>query len=103
MGETLEQAVIREIREEVDILIKPVGLIEALDRIVHDEKGVVLYHYVLLDFLCLYLSGKLRAHTDAIKARWVRDAEIGRYALPRETEEVIRKALQMAGSWRNNH
>lgn len=103
VGETLEQAVIREIREEVGILIDPVGLVEAIDRIVHDERGKILYHYVLLDFLCLYRSGNLRAGSDARKARWVKDSDIGRYTLPRQTEEVIRKGLKMAESRRGKH
>lgn len=96
VGETMEHAVVRELREEVGILIDPVGLVKTLDRIVHDEEGMVLYHYILLDFLCLYRSGKPRAGSDAIEARWVKDADLGRYGLPRETEEVIRKGLEMA-------
>ncbi len=103
VGETMEQAVVREIREEVGIVIDPVGLVEILDRIVHDEKGMILYHYILLDFLCLYISGRLRAGSDAIKARWVREADLGRYALPRETGEVIRKGLEMANSRSKTH
>jgi len=95
VGETLEQAVVREIREEVGIQVEPVGLVEALDRIIHDERGMILYHYILLDFLCLYLSGRLKAGSDAIKARWVKDSDIEKYALPRETEMVIRKGLEM--------
>jgi len=95
VGETLEQAVVREIREEVGIRVEPVGLVEALDRIIHDERGMILYHYILLDFLCLYLSGRLKAGSDAIKARWVKDSDIEKYALPRETEMVIQKGLEM--------
>lgn len=96
VGETMEQAVVREIREEVGILIDPVRLVETLDRIVRDEQGSILYHYVLLDFLCLYRSGKIRPGSDAIKARWVKEADLGRYALVGETEKVIRKGLEMA-------
>jgi len=103
VGETLRQAVIREIREEVGILADPVALVEAIDRIINDERGMILYHYVLLDFLCLYRSGKLRAGSDAKKARWVKASDIGRYALPKETEEVIRKGLRLANSSQRNH
>lgn len=103
VGETLEQAVVREIREEVGIRVEPVGLVEALDRIIHDKRGMILYHYILLDFLCLYLSGRLKAGSDAIKARWVKDSDIEKYALPRETEMVIRKGLEMFHSRSKNH
>ncbi len=102
LGETLEQAVVREIKEEVGIVTKPVGLIGAVDRIVRDEEGRVLYHYVLLDFLCLHRSGNLRARSDAVKARWVNPSHIGRYNLPKETEAVVRKGLNMMEARRKN-
>ncbi len=103
LGETQKEAVTREIREEVGILVEPIGLVKALDRIVHDEKGKVLYHYVLLDYLCLYHSGNLRVGSDAMEARWVKASDIGRYGLPRETEEVIKEGLKMARSQSERH
>ncbi len=105
LGETLDQALIREIDEEVGILVEPVGLIEAVDRIVYDKRGDVLYHYIVLDFLCLYRSGDLRARSDAAKARWVNEFDIGRYELPKKTEKVIRKGFKMidALSRHQNH
>ena len=96
VGETMEQAVVREIREEVGVTIDSITLVETLDRIIPDEKGLILYHYVLLDFLCLYRSGELRPGSDVIEVRWVKEGDLGRYALPKETEEVIRKGLEMA-------
>jgi len=103
VGETLEQAVIRETKEEVGILIEPVGLVEALDRIIHDKREMILYHYILLDFLCLYRSGRLKAGSDAIEARWVKGPDIGRCGLRRDTEEVIRKGLKMVESRAGKH
>ena len=96
LGETLRQAVIREIREEVSILVEPVGLVQALDRIVRDERDRVEYHYVLLDYLCFYRSGRLKPASDAAEARWVKACDVGRYELRPETAAVIRKGLQMA-------
>ncbi|NIQ37373.1 MAG: NUDIX domain-containing protein [Proteobacteria bacterium] len=102
LGESLEQAVVREITEEVNIVVEPVGLVKAVDRIVRDEEGHIIYHYILMDFLCLYRSGNLRAASDATKARWVRESDIERYDLPEETREVIRKGLEMAMSHDKN-
>ena len=97
LGETLRQAVIREIKEEVSILVEPVGLVQALDRIVRDERDRIEYHYVLLDYLCSYRSGRLKPASDAAEARWVKACDLGRYELRPETAAVIRKGLQMAG------
>jgi len=96
VGEPMARAVVREIREEVGIQIDPVGLVDTLDRIVHDDRGRIRYHYILLDFLCLYRSGKLRPGSDAMEARWVKEADLAKYALPEETERIIRKGLNMA-------
>ena len=97
LGETLRQAVIREIKEEVSILVEPVDLVQALDRIVRDERDRVEYHYVLLDYLCSYRSGRLKPASDAAEARWVKACDLGRYEVRPETAAVIRKGLHMAG------
>lgn len=99
VGETMAEAVVREITEEVGIVVELVGLVETLDRIVRDERGGARYHYVLMDFLCLHRSGTLRAGSDVLAARWVKEADLAEYGLPKETEGVIRKGLEMAGSW----
>ena len=52
LGETLQAAVAREIREETHIEAQPLALVKVLDRIFRDREGRVTYHYVLADFLC---------------------------------------------------
>jgi mutator protein MutT len=96
LGETLGHAVIREIQEEVGIVVEPVDLIEPMDRIICDEKGMVEYHYVLLDFVCCYRSGSLRAGSDVTEARWVSQRELKKYELRRDTRDIIRKGFRMA-------
>jgi ADP-ribose pyrophosphatase YjhB (NUDIX family) len=104
VGESLREALVREIREEVDILVDPVDLLDVLDRIVRDDHGMIRYHYILLDFLCLYRSGELKAGSDAMKARWVKSSDLRGYRLRRETEAIIRKGLAMAHSrWERAH
>ena len=95
VGETLQKAVVREIGEETGLIVEPVCLIEAFDRIVQDEEGQILYHYVLLDFLCRYRSGEAKASSDVMKVEWIKDTEMGNYCLPRDTENVIRKGMEM--------
>jgi 8-oxo-dGTP diphosphatase len=99
LGETLEEAVVREVLEETGLVIEPVTVVEAFDRISHDDAGRVRYHYVLVDFLCRVTGGSLASASDALDARWVSRPELnshGIYGLEPFTVAVIERALRMA-------
>ncbi|HTV81388.1 MAG TPA: NUDIX hydrolase [Acidobacteriaceae bacterium] len=96
LGETLEEAVCREVLEETGLSVEPVGVVQAFDRISRDAGGRVRYHYVLVDFLCLVTGGSLACASDALEARWAGPQELG--GLTPLTVEVIHKALQMAAA-----
>ena len=74
VGEALTDAIVREVKEETGLDVKPVELIELIDRI-HRDDGRVRYHYVIADYLCLVAGGQLRAASDADDVRWVERAE----------------------------
>jgi len=95
LGETLKEAVKREVREEVSLAIRVGEVVEVLERIFHDPEGKVQYHYVLVDFLCEHLSGEEKPSSDALEARWVPISEISRQRLPGKTKRVIQKAFEM--------
>ncbi len=82
VGETLHTAVSREVAEETGLLVEPVGIVEVVERILHDPpedirdtESRVRYHYVLVDYLCRITGGQLGAGSDAADARWVSAAE----------------------------
>ncbi|MGA7884453.1 MAG: NUDIX hydrolase [Acidobacteriaceae bacterium] len=96
LGETLEEAICREVLEETGLVVEPAGMVQALDRIVRDADGRVRYHYVLVDFLCRVTGGSLACASDAAEARWAGAEDLD--GLTPLTVEVIRKAVQMAAS-----
>src|SRR3989337_337946 len=65
LGETLEEAVVRELKEETGLTVRVVKLVEAFERIIRDDSGRPRYHYVLLDYLCEPLAGAACAGSDA--------------------------------------
>jgi 8-oxo-dGTP diphosphatase len=95
LGEKLEEAVAREVSEEVNVAVRVGEMVEVLERIFRDPAGRIQYHYVLVDFLCEHLSGEGRPSSDALEMKWVHLSEISRYRLPERTKRVIQKAFKM--------
>ena len=93
LGETTRQGAEREAVEETGLVVRATELLGVFDRIVPDGDRT-LYHYVLIDFLCEVVSGELKASGDAADARWFTREEVSGLALPEDTREVIRLALE---------
>jgi 8-oxo-dGTP diphosphatase len=98
VGETMREGVIREAREETSLLVEPMGLLGVYDRVLRDDRGHVLYHYVLVDFLCRRIAGELRAAGDAADAKWLSAQETSALSLPPDTTEVIRLGFEKSMS-----
>lgn len=80
-GESLREAVVREVREETAIDIEVEALAGIAERIVPDDAGEVLWHFVILDFWAKPRSHELRAGDDVSEARWVRVEELAEMRL----------------------
>jgi mutator protein MutT len=96
VGETLEECVVREMREETGLDIEVGPVIEVFDRITHDTDGRVQYHYVLVDYLCWPIGGELNASSDVEEAVWVQPDETSRFNITAKATAVIERALMMA-------
>lgn len=92
LGEHLPDAAAREVREECDVIADIGAVIEAFDLILPDDSGRAKYHYVIIDFAARYISGKARAASDVVDARWVKLSDLGQYPLNEKTRQVIAKA-----------
>ena len=100
LGETLETAIVREVREETGLEVDVGPIVDVLDRLRHDPDGRVKYHYVLVDFLCRPSSGVLCGASDADAAEWAPLDELARYAVAETTVSVIEKAVgRQSGAW----
>jgi mutator protein MutT len=97
LGETLEEAVVREIREETSLEVAPREVLTVFDRIDRQE-GRVLYHYVIVDYLCDYLSGEPRAGSDAEDVALVARDDLPAYDLPPKALEVVLDGFRRLGS-----
>jgi 8-oxo-dGTP diphosphatase len=93
VGETLEACLIREMREETGLEVRVGPVIEVLDRITHDETGRVLYHFVLVDYLCWPIGGALCAGSDVAEAVFADPGCLSRYELTSTAMAMVERAL----------
>jgi 8-oxo-dGTP diphosphatase len=95
VGETMVDAVRREVREETGVEVEVGPLLDAFDRIYHDADGRVEFHYLLVDFACTPSGGELCCGSDAAAARWVAIDDLPNYSLTPLALGVIAKGLEL--------
>jgi 8-oxo-dGTP diphosphatase len=76
LGETLQQAVVREIREETGLAIEPVVLAGYWEAIARDSDGRIERHFVILPFAARLVGGDLVLNEELAEARWLKPAEL---------------------------
>lgn len=91
LGETIEEAVSREVKEETGVDISPVRLLTVLDSVTKDESGKIRYHYILFEFLCKFLRGEPKASSDVQAAMWVSLNSLGSVNIMPWTRKFIYK------------
>ncbi len=93
LGESLEEALVREMEEETGVRVRPLELLTVFDRI--DKDGdAVRYHYVIVDYLCEYQGGEARAASDAQDVAWASPGELEAFDLPEKAREVVEEGFR---------
>ncbi len=80
VGESLEDAVARETKEETDLTVKSASLIDVVDQVHFDKAGKIEYHYVIIDYI-VEVDGEAKAASDADELKWVPISEVKAYDL----------------------
>jgi ADP-ribose pyrophosphatase YjhB (NUDIX family) len=90
LGETVEDAVIREVKEECNLDVEVHSLIDVVDNLIQDEKGGLQYHFIIVDYF-VHIKGENTPHagSDILTMKWVPLAE----ARSMELTQVFREFL----------
>jgi 8-oxo-dGTP diphosphatase len=92
-GEKLADGIQREVLEETGLQVKALSVFEIFERIMPDSDGRTEYHYVLIDYLCSPLGGRLEPASDVSRAAWVSEQDLRNYRLTEGTLGVIERAF----------
>ena len=88
-GETLLEAVKREVLEETGLTVEVLGMIDVVESVREADAGSPDGHYVLIDFGAKVVSGTAVAGSDAAEARWFTLEEIAASELWSEMQRII--------------
>lgn len=95
LGETLREAVVREVYEETALTLSDVRLLTTLDLIDRDSDGRVRYHYTLVDFTAEAPAGEPMAGDDATAVAWFGLDQLPALGLWSETMRIIQEAAAL--------
>jgi ADP-ribose pyrophosphatase YjhB (NUDIX family) len=70
-GETLAEAALRELDEEVGVAAELLGFLAPVEVIDREPEGRVRHHYVVCAHVARWLSGEPRTGLEALEVRWV--------------------------------
>ncbi|HET7090232.1 MAG TPA: NUDIX hydrolase [Anaerolineae bacterium] len=89
LGETIYEAVQREVREECSMEIEPVRILDVFDSILKDEQGRIRFHYLVVYLLARYLTGEAQAGSDASEVRWATREELNALDMHPRVRETV--------------
>ncbi len=96
LGESLEQALVREVREETGLEVVVGPVVEIFERIQRNAGNRVEYHFVVVDYVCRPCGGHLAHASDADDACWVTIDELPTFKVTAKATSVIHKALALS-------
>jgi 8-oxo-dGTP diphosphatase len=70
LGETIFEAVVRELTEETELVAESIETLTTLDVIDHDDQGHVRTHYALIAVLAEWRSGEVKIDDEATDFGW---------------------------------
>ena len=96
LGESLQDAARREIKEETSLDVEVGPVIETFDRVHRDDQGRIRYHFVIVDFVCRPTRGEAMPGSDADGVAWVTPEELDVYRVNAHAKAVILRGLEVS-------
>ncbi len=100
IGETLIQAVVREVREETGLEIEPHGLAGYRQVIARDDSGRVERHFVILPFAARWLAGEISLNDELAESLWLAPSELSGLKTTEGLADIVAAAGELIAALR---
>ncbi len=94
-GETLGEAALRELREEVGVMAKLIGLVAPVELIEREADGRVKHHIVIAAHAARWVSGEPQTGPEAREIRWVTESDIANLPTTPGLAGVLEQAFRL--------
>jgi ADP-ribose pyrophosphatase YjhB (NUDIX family) len=95
VGETLADAVRREVHEETGLVVDVGPLVDVVDYLDMDADGRAKYHFVIVDYLCWPTGGDVQPGSDVDGVEIVPVGALEGRDLTSRARTVIQQALEL--------
>jgi 8-oxo-dGTP diphosphatase len=100
LGETLSEAVIREVHEETGLEIEPLALAGYRQVIARDAAGRIERHFVILPFAARWIAGEISLNEELADARWLEPSGLSGLETTEGLAEIVATARERIATWR---
>jgi 8-oxo-dGTP diphosphatase len=92
LGETLTEAALRELREEVAVEARIIGFNRHVESIERDQQGLIRHHFVIASFVAEWVSGEGSEGPEAGAVVWALPDELSGLATTPNIIQIIESA-----------
>ena len=96
-GETLHEAIIREVREETALTIEPLALAGYREVIGRDADNKIERHFVILPFAARWIAGDVALNEELAEASWLATADLAGLKTTEGLAEIVDAAFALVG------
>jgi 8-oxo-dGTP diphosphatase len=97
VGESLVEAVAREVMEETRLTVEPIALAGYREAVVRDGDGRVERHFVILPFAARWIAGEPVLNEELSEAAWRLPSEIAGLETTQGLAEIVASAFALTG------